>query len=298
MNNGWTGIPEFARFLETVPLYKKLKIAFPAGFHQMIPASLKIRCHVCKEIRTFRDLHTKDDPNARKDEENYQEYVRTKSESSLPTSVGFSPPPAAPKPSGFYNIHFQCSDCQKGYFLCWVEVSLEKEYVQKVGQHPIWLPPISKELEKELWEDAELYQKALRNMNEGYGIGACAYLRRLMEKYINPLLQLLYEVKNEQGATPEELNEIQETIRSKDFSAKTKYASAIAPPTILVEGENPLKLIHEHLSVAIHSLEEGAAIEYALTISAALEFAIPALRKQLEERKAFVKKLKEIKELN
>jgi hypothetical protein len=63
---------------------------------------------------------------------------------------------------------------------------------QKAGQLPMWLPAIPKEIKDELGDDSEIYQKALRNMNEGYGIGACAYLRRLIEKHINPLLQVLH----------------------------------------------------------------------------------------------------------
>jgi hypothetical protein len=43
-----------------------------------------------------------------------------------------------------------------------------------------------------------------------------------------------------------------------------------------VDGYNPLKEIHERLSVGIHLLDEETANEYALVISEALAFIIPA----------------------
>ena len=134
-------------------------------------------------------------------------------------------------------------------------------------------------------------------MNEGYGIGACAYLRRLLEKYINPLLQLLYEVKQETGATPEDLKAIQEAIISKDFTSKTKFAAEIAPASIIVEGHNPLKEIHERLSVGIHTLDEKTANTYAQEIKNALEFIIRSLKRTHEERKAFAAQIKKIRNL-
>ena len=161
----------------------------------------------------------------------------------------------------------------------------------------MWLPTIPKDIKEELGDDAELYQKALRNMNEGYGIGACAYLRRLLEKYINPLLQLLYEIKNETGAKEEELKLIQDTIASKDFTSKTKFAADIAPSSILVEGHNPVKEIHERLSVGLHTLDDETANQYAQEIRTALEFIIRNLRRTHEERKSYAAQIKKIRKL-
>lgn len=119
----------------------------------------------------------------------------------------------------------------------------------------------------------------------------------MIEKYIDPLLQLLYEVKQETGATEEELKLIQHTIGSKDFSAKTKFASDIAPSSIIVEGHNPIKEIHERLSIGIHTLDDATANQYAEEIRTALEFIIRNLRRTHEERKSYVAKIKRIREL-
>ncbi len=141
--------------------------------------------------------------------------------------------------SRVFELKYFCKGgCNAGRYVFWAEVNVEEGWVRKVGQLPMWLPEISKELEEELGEDSELYKKALRNMNEGYGIGACAYLRRLLEKYINPLLQLLHDTKQDQGAGEEELLEILRAIDGKDFTTKSKFAAEIAPASIVSESQS------------------------------------------------------------
>ena len=146
-------------------------------------------------------------------------------------------------------------------------------------------------------DDAEIYKKALRNMNEGYGIGACAYLRRLLEKHINPLLELLHDSKAETGASEAELKLINDAIASKDFTSKTRFAAEISPASLLVEGHNPFQEIHERLSVGLHTLDEETANRYAQEIKEALEYVVRTLRRTHEERKAYASRIKAIREL-
>jgi hypothetical protein len=264
-------------FLETKPLYVKLKVPLPHSFSKIYPESLFLHCSVCNGDRPFRDERPRG--------------------SGAPSRSGVMVTPEKFKTSIYY-FTYTCTHCRAHNFYCWVYIDTEKEELFKVGQYPMWLPKIPKDIETELGEDAEIYQKALRNMNEGYGIGACAYLRRLIEKYINPLLQLLYEMKQESGAGDDELKAIKDAITSKDFTSKTKFAADIAPLSILVEGHNPLKEIHERLSVGLHTLDDETANEYAAEIRTALEFIIRNLRRTHNERKAYAAQIKKIRKLS
>jgi len=262
-------------FLQNTPLYAKVKVPLPSTLSRVYPDKLLLDCPSCKAERPFRN--------------------------ERPSGSGGTPYPGLPlmpmKPqSGIRYFTYNCTGC-RNEFHCWVYFDLEKDEVYKVGQHPMWLSKIPKDIERELGDDAELYKKALRNMNEGYGIGACAYLRRLLEKYINPLLQLLHDVKQETGASEEELQLIQSTIAAKDFSSKTRFASEIAPASILLPGHNPLKEIHERLSVGLHTLDDATANEYAQEIRNALEFIIRNLRRTHEERKLYAAQIKKIRNL-
>lgn len=259
-------------FLEKRPLYSKMRVRLPDLFHHALPDAVFLLCPVCNTTTPYRDPQ------------------------SYGSGAGMPPPPT--RRSGVRHLYYQCTGCRQSGFQCWVEVNYEKDdWVRKVGQLPMWLPSIPKDMADELGGDAELYQKALRNMAEGYGIGACAYLRRLTEKHINPLLQLLYDVKKDQEAGEDELAKIQEAIASKNFTAKTEFAAEIAPASIIVGGHNPLKEIHERLSVAIHTLDEETANDYAMTIRNALEFIVRRLRREAEERRAYAASLKETRKL-
>jgi hypothetical protein len=93
-------------------------------------------------------------------------------------------------------------------------------------------------------------------------------------------------VRADQGAQPDELASILEAIKSKDFTSKTKFAAEIAPPSVLGDGHNPFKEIHEKLSVALTTLDDETANAYAQAIKDALEFIIRNLRRTYDERKA------------
>ena len=163
-----------------------------------------------------------------------------------------------------------------------------------VGPMQLDMARIDPAIAKELGKDTILYRKAISSLNEGFGIGACAYLRRLVEKYINPLLQLLYEIKELEGAASDELIKIQNAIEAKDFTTKTKFAAQIAPTAITTPGMNPLKTLHDQLSRALHSMEEDEAIAVATLLKESLDYVIPRLRKQLDDQQKFVEAMKNL----
>lgn len=268
--------------IETYPLYKKLRVAVPKMMLTLSVERASIWCATCNARLRF-----KDPPRLIKTTEEFA--------ALLPKQRKIDPDEFLK--SGNYPIELQCVGCGKTRLHCWVQVNIEDGWIQKIGQFPPWMPAIPKDVERELGEDSELYQKALRCMGENYGIGACAYLRRLLEKQINPLLESLLEIRREEGASEGELAKIGEALKAREFTIKTQYASNFAPKHLLVDGFNPFKLIHERLSVGIHTLDEGTASDYAIAIRDALEFIIRGLKKHQDERKVYAAKLKEIRQL-
>lgn len=269
--------------VETYPLYKKLRVKIPNMMLMLSLERASLWCSICKAPLPFQPPPT---------------VIKTPEEFAALMPKQRKIDPEEFLKSGNYVIALQCVGCRKEEFSCWVQLNIEEGWIQKVGQIPPWVPPIPKDVEKELGEDAELLKRALRCMGENYGIGACAYLRRLLEKHINPLLESLLEIRQEEGAGEEEVAKIREALNAKEFTTKTRYASEIAPKHLLVDGINPFKLIHERLSVGIHMLDEAKASEYAIVIRDALEFIIRGLKKHQQERKAYAAKLKEIRGLN
>ena len=84
----------------------------------------------------------------------------------------------------FYHFQYTCTHCRCLYYYAF-RVDKEKNTVTKVGQYPPPAERIDPTVQHELGViDADLFRKGLRNLNYGYGIGACAYMRRLVEDQI------------------------------------------------------------------------------------------------------------------
>jgi len=202
--------------------------------------------------------------------------------------------------SKVYTYEFACTGCQQATASFFVEVYVDtldplgnSNWLRKVGQVPPWSIAIPADLRKELGDDAAFYERALVCLSQSYGLAACAYLRRVLENHINPLLQLIHDVRKGDGAPESELKALTEALRSKVFDQKLQVAYKFAPPSIVVDGMNPLKLIHDQLSIGIHTLGENECTEIALKLRTALAFVLRELRRQRDSREVFVRDLKE-----
>jgi hypothetical protein len=255
-------------FIEKEPLYKKLKAKLPKHSLEMSLEVIFLKCHTCLAERPFHDKISRH---------------------SFITSIG----PTVVS-TGIRRYEFLCTGCNTERFECWVEINKESDWVRKVGQAPPWSIDIPSELEKELGDDAKLYKKALALMSQSYGMGACAYLRRMIENQINPILKIIYEIEKINGVSEENLQKITDAINSKNFTPKIEMAYALLPPSIIVDGENPVKLIHDQLSIGIHSLDEDQAMEVAMKIKSAFEYVVIELNRQQKSKKKFIEEIRSI----
>jgi hypothetical protein len=70
---------------------------------------------------------------------------------------------------------------------------------EKIGQWPSPLPRLSNQLDRALGAEAPLYRKALACLSHGFGIGAYAYLRRIVEARTDDLLDRIQKVLEAEG---------------------------------------------------------------------------------------------------
>ena len=271
---------EIRQFIETQPLYSDFDIELPPLRDHFFVEVAQLECNICKTIQAFRP------PEHPKWYSWADKYKRSSTNQMMRVFDGLT--------NVVFPIELQCQGCKKSDYSFFVFVDTHNNKLTKFGQFPTLMKKIDPIIIKELGKDTILYRKALTLLDDGYGIGACAYFRRLIEKYINPLLKHLYEIKQLEQAPPEELQKIQDAIDSKEFTRKTKFAADFAPAAILTPGINPLKTIHDFLSKALHKLPEEEAVKVAQQLMISLNYVIPRLKKQLKEQKEFVESLKSI----
>lgn len=195
--------------------------------------------------------------------------------------------------SGFNQKEYKCKNCGENvtrYYFFWTGKESGSRFF-KVGQYPPLLTEPPLRLAKKLSHaDLDLYRKALTSRNNSYGLGALAYLRRVIENKMNDLLDLLRAAAEEEGAA-EELKVIGEVKASWRFDDKITYAAKALPKHLRPGGVNPLDALHDLASDGIHNRAEGECLEIFDRCKAAFEYVFRELQVQTEDAKAYMASL-------
>lgn len=168
-------------------------------------------------------------------------------------------------------------------------------FITKLGAPPTKIK-LEKSIEKYLdRESGNWYYKSKKSLTDNLGIGAFAYLRRIIEK---ELMSIAKDVSELEGADPK-----MKAVIAKHSLSSTPHLVyddifEYLPKSLQVLGDNPFKLLYSHTSEALHRLSENECLERAKHIELLFEFVI---RKIYEERselltvKQAIKSLKELK---
>jgi hypothetical protein len=174
----------------------------------------------------------------------------------------------------FVFLNYSCKNC--GDFGKTFSLAVQRDgdkksgTVQKLGELPPYGPPTPPRVMKLVGEDRELFLKGRRAELHGLGIGAFAYYRRVVEE--------------QKGRIIEEIGKVAVKIRpSKETAdlfakakAETQFTTAIAmiksaiPEAVLIDGHNPLTLLHSALSEGLHAHTDEQCLELATSIRVVL----------------------------
>ena len=168
--------------------------------------------------------------------------------------------------------------------------------VMKVGQYPapsVALPPA---LSKNLGPDAaELYRKGLQCRNNGYGLAAVSYIRRVVEDKTNELIEVAAKLAESHGEGTAVVAKIRDVANSAEYTAyeeKLKIAATVFPDSLKVGDINPLKALYGLVSRGVHALNEAECIAVADQTVEVFDYIFTNLRADVANRKAFAEKIK------
>jgi len=200
---------------------------------------------------------------------------------------------------GFHEQKYTCRNCGERsitYFLLWLG-GVEGGSLFKVGQCPPLTHEPPKEVAKALdQQDKDYYTKALDCRNFNYGLGAITYLRRIVEKRMNDLLDLLAEVAAQEGTFPDALARIQEAKSSQRADDRLEIANVLLPERLKGGGHNPLSYIYDVTSDAIHRKSEEECIDVFDKARTAFEYLFVQLRHEKTTREEYLASLKTLEE--
>ncbi len=171
----------------------------------------------------------------------------------------------------FHYLKYLCSNCQKtekSFSLALIASNERKEtgVCFKFGEFPAYGPPIASKLMKMIGPDRKEFLKGRRCENQGLGIGAFIYYRRVVENQKNRILGEIIKVSTKLGASEDNLKILQDAITETQFKKALTMVKDVIPESLLINGHNPITLLHSALSEGVHALSDEDCLELASSV--------------------------------
>ena len=221
-------------------------------------------CETCLQVRPFHDMRSRGGIG-----HGPIEYIKT----------------------GISGFSFTCVSCRKDKHMFDVHKTVAdgKITLEKFGQWPRKKLERNKDLQKFFKDDADCYQKAMVSLSNGYGIAAFAYFRRIVEKQISKLLDLIETDATASDLGDSLLESINNLRKESPMSDKIKIARTALPTYLQPNGLNPLGKLYKVLSEGVHGYSDEECLEQAESTKACLVFLISELSTRQENREKFKK---------
>jgi hypothetical protein len=171
-------------------------------------------------------------------------------------------------------LTYKCSNCQnsfKTYAATATRLeSTDSGSLYKFGETPIFGPPTPARLLKLIGPDRDIFLKGRRCENQGLGVGAFVYYRRVVENQKNRIFREIVKVLERLGASEDNLKTLNTAIEETQFTKALEIAKPAMPESLLINGHNPLKLLHNALSDGIHNMSDEDCLGYAASVRVVL----------------------------
>lgn len=196
----------------------------------------------------------------------------------------------------FYAL-YKCSNCrqtEKTFSLAALrDKNDESGKCYKFGEFPSYGPQTSARLIKLVGPDRELFLKGRRCENLGLGIGAFVYYRRVVEGQKNRIIDEIIKVSSKLSAPAEALAKLEAAKRESRFTQALGDVKDAVPQSLLINGHNPLLLLHTALSDGLHERTDEHCLEIATSVRVVLaelaERLSQALKDEAELSRALAK---------
>jgi hypothetical protein len=140
----------------------------------------------------------------------------------------------------------------------------------KLGELPVYGPPTPSRLISLIGPDREMFLNGRRCENQGLGIGAFVYYRRVVENQKARILGEIIKVSEKIGAPPELIETLSKAKAETQFKRAVDSVRDALPQILLINGQNPLTLLHSALSEGLHAQTDAACLALAHAVRVVL----------------------------
>jgi len=266
-----------AELLARWPLYRRLK--FKNDTLHDYPEIIRAHCPICLGDR------------------NFDQFSWEGMKSTRRVQGPFGPEQLTSARGALRTLSYLCPDCKRhwvSYVVHWDQrLEGDANIIQKCGQYPEPETIIDPDLQKSIpKEDVVLLKKAITSRNFNYGLASVAYLRRVVENQIEPLIQRL--LNNSEGDSKDLKTRIEKARTDKGFRGLLDLAGKVLPDYLKPGGTNPLVPLHKLASEGVHNLPEDECIQIFDESIVVFSFVFRELHRHQAEVKLFAESLKKI----
>jgi hypothetical protein len=269
-----------AELLAKWPLYRKLR--FNNDSVHDYPPIIRTFCPTCGGER------------------NFDQFSWEGMKSTRRVQGPFGPEPVITAKRALRVLYYRCPDCKEysvAYFVSWEQASEGHENViLKCGQFPEIETLVDPDLERSISaDDVVLLKKAIRARNFHFGLASVAYLRRVVENQIDPLVDRL--LQDRKGNSEKMRAAITKAKKDRGFRKRLELIGKILPPYLKPNGgQNPFVHLYRLASEGVHNLPEDECIEIFDESIVVFSFVFRELHRHQTEVKSFAASLMKIAE--
>ena len=171
----------------------------------------------------------------------------------------------------YLHVTYQCANCQKTekvYSLAVQLFTLDQSQAKcyKLGELPPYGQPVPPRLIKLIGPDRDIFLKGRKCENQGLGIGAFIYYRRVVENQKNRILKEIVKVSEKIGVSQDKIDTLRAAIKETQFHKALGMAKDVMPESLMINGQSPILLLHRALSRGVHELSDEECLKLASTV--------------------------------
>lgn len=219
-------------FLESSPPNNFIKIKGLKNLKSLETPTIQLHCDTCKGIRNF----------------------NTENHVWLNNSI-----------NNVY-LNYCCSNCNETIKIYSLSIIQETEVIYKFGEYPPFGPPTPTKLMNILGKERENFLKGRRCENQGLGVGAFTYYRRVVENQKNKIIEEIIKVSEKLNVPSERIEKLNNALSENQFTNAINIAKDSLPESLFINGQNPLLLLYRALSEGVHNLSDEKCLELAQDI--------------------------------
>ena len=162
-----------------------------------------------------------------------------------------------PKEQKEHFLSFVCRNCNRSRktFAFWSRLSEDESSGEmvKFGEVPPFGPPTPARVITLIGSERDYFLKGRRSENQGLGIAAFAYYRRVVENQRTRIVDEIIRVAEKIHASAEQVADLKAARVETQFSRAVEAIKHGVPESLLIDGHNPLTLLHSALSEGLHA---------------------------------------------